>query len=170
MLARSGLCAPRVLVLLAPLALAACGGGDVVPPSVHDAAPPELAPTCAVRFSPVPELTGATNSAAFDWGAATGCDVTVGEGGIPVVFSDAIVDKAEVDHPGGWQDGRILVHTGQARLYHILLHEVGHALGGLHVETDGALSGQKGYRNVIDAASLASVCAVLACPLFAPEE
>lgn len=123
------------------------------------------ASVCEVRFSPEPALEGAANSAASDWSTATGCDITVGPGGIPIVLADSIPDADGNERQGQTSDGRdvIWIHRLATRRYHVVVHEMGHALGGEHVASDGVLSGAVPRTNVIDAASLASVCSVLAC-------
>jgi hypothetical protein len=168
MRAHSLLLSPPILVLIALLA-PGCGAdspqSDGAPGlSLTDAS------VCAVVFSPVPELEGAANSAASDWSTATGCDITVGPGGIPIVLADSIPDADGAEHQGQTSDARdvVWVHRLAARRYRVVLHEMGHALGGNHTDTDGCLSGAPGRRNVIDAAALASVCSALSCPAFAP--
>lgn len=155
------------------LPLAACGSPASPPSGPEDTARGDLTDAsiaCAVRFSPEPALVGATNSAASDWSQATGCAITVGAGGIPVVLADSIPDDDGAEHQGATSAARdlIRIHRLTTRRYHVMLHEMGHALGGDHVATDGALSGSPGYRNVIDEASLGSVCARLPCLAFSP--
>lgn len=123
-----------------------------------------------MTFSPAPELEGATNSAASDWATATGCTITVGPGGIPVVLADEILDDDGVEHMGATAPtrDRIRISSAATRRYHVMLHEMGHALGGNHTDTDGALSGWAERTNVIDGAALESVCAALPCLAFTP--
>jgi hypothetical protein len=170
-MARSRWTSAPVLVMVFGPVLAGCP--EASPPS--DRALPGLAPTepdaslaCSVRFSPVPELEGATNSAASDWSTATGCDITVGPGGIPVVLADSIPDAEGVERQGQTSDARdiIWVHRLATRRFRVVLHEMGHALGGNHTDTDGCLSGAPGRRDVIDEAALVTVCSALPCPAF----
>lgn len=171
-MARSPLRPAAMLVLVAASALAGCT--EASPPSIVS---PGLTPTepdaslgCSVRFSPEPELEGATNSAASDWSAATGCEITVGPGGIPVVLADSIPDEDGAERQGSTDIARtrIQVHRLATRRFRVVLHEMGHALGGEHTDTDGCLSGALGRRNVVDAAALETVCAVLPCLGFSP--
>lgn len=167
---RSLLRSSPALVLLAALVLAGCS--SMASPPLSGDTSPGLAPTCAVTFSPEPALEGATNSAASDWSAATGCAITVGPGGIPVELADSIQDDCGAEHQGATSAARdrIRVHRLTSRRYAVLLHEMGHALGGDHTDTDGALSGAPGRRNVIDGAALETVCARLPCAWMAPVE
>jgi hypothetical protein len=166
-----GLRSAFVLVLV-PLLAPGCASADS-PPSVESEPPGRAAiPTeCAVTFSPEPELGAATRSAASDWSAATGCAITVGAGGIPVLLADSIPDADGDEHMGVTSPERdvIRIHRRATRRYHVVVHEMGHALGGDHVETDGVLSGQVPRTNTIDAASRASVCSRLSCAPASPQ-
>lgn len=171
-MARSLLRSLLALVVMAAPSLAGCGS-EASPPSVaHLARAGTIADAsaCAVIFSPAPELVGATNSAASDWSQATGCDISVGPGGIPVVLADSIPDADGAEHQGQTSDARdiIWVHRLATRRYRVVLHEMGHALGGNHTDTDGCLSGALGRRDVVDEAALESVCAALPCQAFSP--
>jgi hypothetical protein len=139
--------------------------------------PPERAtysPPCHVAFSPDEALLPDVETAASRWAAATGCAVEVSDAGVPVVIVASIARPDGSQAPGWTSDERdrveVNVRCGAAQRASATFHELGHALGGDHVETDGVLSGQKGRRNVIDSASLASVCSRLDCPAFNPEE
>jgi hypothetical protein len=162
------------LLLSLPLALA-CNPDEVPPLPV---VPPERAiyspPSCHVAFSPDEGLLPDVELAAERWSAATGCDIDVSDAGVPVTIVASIVRPDGSQAPGWTSDERdrveINVRCGTAQRTSATFHELGHALGGDHVESDGILSGQKGRRDVIDEASLASVCSRLDCPAFNPEE
>lgn len=64
---------------------------------------------------------------------------------------------------------RVMIHVRAPDRARTVLHEIGHALGGVHVDTWGVLSYHAGYEAVIDSASLASVCERLPCRAFRPE-
>lgn len=161
------------LLLSLPLALACTS--DVSPPPPP---PPERAiyspPECRVAFSPDEALLGDVEAAAQRWSTATGCAIEVSDAGVPVVIVASIVRPDGSQAPGATSPERdfveINVRVGHAQRKRTVLHELGHALGGDHVSSDGVLSGQKGWRPVIDSAALESVCSRLDCPAFNPEE
>lgn len=159
------------LLLSLPLALACCN--DVVPPSVE---PPERAtysPSCSVAFSPIEALRLDAEAAADRWSAATGCAIDVGDAGVPMLIVAAIRRPDGTQAPGWTSDERdrveVNVRCGATQRASTVLHEMGHALGGDHVDSHGILSGEKGRVDIIDAAALESVCSRLDCPLLSPE-
>jgi len=163
----------RAAVLLLALLAQACAGSSTPP---DEEAPPGLAltaaPACSVVLSPGPVLVEATAAAADRWSAATGCSITLGEGGVPVSL---VLDIRRPDGsaaPGMTPADRSRVDinqaTGEAQRWRTIAHELGHVLGADHIEGDGIM-GHAGHRDVIDGESLAAVCAVLPCPAFRPE-
>jgi len=166
----------RALVLILPLALA-CSLDEVSPLPVEPR-PPERAiysvAECTVAFSPDEALRLDVEEAAVRWALATGCDLFVGEGGVPVSLVPSIERPDGTQAPGVTSRERdrigINEQASAQRRTSSVLHEMGHALGGDHTETDGVLWGQKGRRDVIDAAALETVCSRLPCPAFRPEE
>ncbi len=162
-------------VLLSPLLALACDPNEVPPsPLRRQGEQPMFVADCYVAFSPVEALRLDTEEAATRWGLATGCDLFAADGGIPVVLMDSIERPDGSQAPGitsRWRDRiGINVRASERQRTSSVLHEMGHALGGDHVETDGVLWGQKGRRDVIDEAALLSVCSALDCPAFRPEE
>lgn len=127
-----------------------------------------------MAFSPVEALRPETDAAAERWSAATGCAVEASDAGVPIDIVASIVRPDGTQAPGVTSEERdrieVNVRCRVGQRASVVLHEMGHALGGDHVEGDGVLSGEKGRRDVIDAASLASVCSRLDCPEFNPEE
>lgn len=131
-------------------------------------------PACEAVFSPVDSLRDAAEEAALRWSLATECDVTVGDGGVPIERALSLpFQEGGAQAPGWTRADRQLVlinqRTGGDQLYRCMAHEMGHALGGLHTETDGVLSGSKVRRDVIDEAALDTVCRVLPCRGRHPE-
>jgi hypothetical protein len=126
-----------------------------------------------VAFSPIEALRPDAEMAADRWGAATGCAIDVGDAGVPMLIVAGIRRPDGTQAPGWTSDERdrieINVRVGAAQRPSTVLHEMGHALGGDHVGSHGVLSGEKGRVDVIDAASLASVCSRLDCPVLSPE-
>lgn len=164
---RSLLCSVWVLVLLA----AAPGCGHAAAPPPPDGSAPGLL-SCSAAFAPDEALRGDVAAAGARWAAATGCSIEVSDVGIPVLIVASIVRPDGTQAPGMTTPARdrveINVRMRGERRASSVFHELGHALGGDHTAS-GILSGEKTRADVIDAASLASVCARLACPAFIPE-
>lgn len=171
----------RAIVLLLSLSLAPACNPDVVPPPPRRAAgasdlssvPSVGEAYCYVAFSPDEALRYDTEMAAARWSLATGCEVVVAEGGIPIVLAPSIRRPDGSESPGVTSAERDLIEiNAQARPEQrasSVLHEMGHALGGDHTESDGVLSGEKGRRDIIDAAALVTVCSRLSCGVLSPE-
>lgn len=135
-----------------------------------ESSPPD--PPAAERlFAPDLDLTGDVEAALERWSAATGVPMRIDPAGVPVVFVDRLPTGTGTESRGATTaDGsRVMIHVRAPDRPRTVLHELGHALGGVHVDTWGVLSHAKGYAAVIDAASLASVCAELDCAWFRPE-
>lgn len=161
--------------------LLACGGSAEAAPS---AAPPE-APSCAFTFDPEPSLVDATRAAAERWSAATGCDVHVAAGGVPIIawpsmYSTVLPDGSLAIDPyegdrrmcGAWDPGMRAMYVAPCSrpLPFSVSHEMGHALGTLAHSATGIMAESVAKADdVIDDASLELVCSVLECPVFVPE-
>lgn len=160
----------RALCLLVLSSLApACADGP--PPSLRS--PPERAIYCSVTFSPDEALVADTEAAAERWSLATGCAVLVSDAGIPVELATIVLRPDGSEAPGVTSPERDRVEVnarcGAAQRPKVVLHEMGHALGGDHVASDGVLSGEKHRRDVIDLPALESVCSRLPCLWLSPE-
>jgi hypothetical protein len=174
-MARSLLRSALVLVVVAASPLAGCASAS--PPS--DRASPGLTPTddasvsCGAAFDPDPVLLADTTAAAARWSAATGCDIRVEAGGVPVQLVLSIKRPDGSDTPGAVTADLSLVEIHQkargAQRTRTVLHEMGHALGAGHVHAHGVMSDTAPFDAVIDAPSLEEVCAHLACSAFVPE-
>ena len=152
-----------------------CGAEGACSHTVSTLEPQPVA-ACERVLSPVPELLEATEQAAARWSQATGCDIHVGKGGLPIVTADASevtladgtpkravydADKGEVRY----RRGGILLHTAKT----VVAHELGHFLG-LHAHTpDNLMAEVNELGDAIDAAALDGVCAALSCTAFNPE-
>lgn len=175
----------RGLVLV--LAMAACAQGAEIDPQLVGPFVPragELEPaSCGMAFDPAPELLEATEAAAVRWSAATGCDVRVEAGGVPVVLVRGLVTASGKRAAGAWR------HTAESdvclrvdiddefggpravahELGHCLMHRVNLApqnLAGSHAESGLMAEGAPGD---IDGASLSLVCSSFDCAAFTPE-
>jgi hypothetical protein len=122
-------------------------------------------------LSPDVEIDGVVVEAAGRWAASTGYPIEVRPGGVPVRLVDRLpVGDGTESRGATTADLRLVqIHVRAPDKPRTVLHELGHVLGGLHVDTMGVLSFHKGYEAVIDSASLTSVCARLPCLTFNPE-
>jgi hypothetical protein len=155
-----------------------------------DAAPaPE---PCGTVFTPTPELLEETTRVAARWAAATGCDVRVGEHGVPVVLVDVIPGHAPEDpgwgHTSVLADGSFQIEVTAFRFEDriagdaVLTHEVGHVLNlrgdhldcvvddaGAQMLKTGPVMCTIGGAGLITAADLEYVCEGYPCAAFEPE-
>ena len=175
-----------VAVLVAALAGCAAEAPQTEPaaleaaPAVEEAAP-EPAPACDLTFSVDPELAAPFAAAAERWSAATGCDVHLGDGGIPVRIvardsADLFNAQANRYEPGVTViDGagiRIsLAPDWQTRAHLAPIHEMGHALSKRtgHCDDPAAVMYWNPKQGAITASDLVYVCALLPCQAFVPE-
>lgn len=160
--------------LVLSLALSACGAAS----DGNDARP--------TVFSPDPELADVTRQWAERWSAASGLDVRVEEGGIPVLAVDDVA----------WADGTVWCGAtfqvmrgtrwlgaqaiqvdltppdGCVGWGYTVGHEMAHALGALDHAESGLLANSPalGVIHVIDEAALELLCINVECPAFNPEE
>jgi hypothetical protein len=133
--------------------------------------------TCfGTRFSPVIELRAATERAAARWSAATGCRLTVGEGGIPVSLVDEVLTPAGERANGatdllrdgaGQVVGCIGLRIGRSTAdpERTLLHEFGHALGATLHAKGGLMARAPVVGASLDRAAIDLVCQHLDCAL-----
>lgn len=161
------------------LALVRCGSAS--PPSVPDDLQSERPiegvadAGCAHGFVVDEELRVLAEQSAERWSLAADCDVSVGAAGMTTVRLSESVPMGEggKEVPGWTSEDRtlVLIHVSlnPVRRYWTLNHELGHALGGLHTASRGALSGQPGRSDVIDTEALETVCATLPCGTTSPE-
>jgi hypothetical protein len=202
---------------LALALLAACGS----PPAADEAVAPGQAPTttvpedpqathladgdvtsadaphrpCRMAFDPDPELLAATEAAADRWAPATGCDVRVEAGGVPVRAMPRIfiADDEQVVHgddPNGdrhlvcgvtqhrWDVGAWAIHVATDSppctrpLDEVVAHEVGHAFGPPATHAEGGLSADSNAprrTSLISDETLEWACSYTDCLAFAPE-
>lgn len=162
--------------LCAILLLAMCGcGGSATEPERE----------CAVAFDPDPLLADVTDEWARRWSSATGCDVRVESGGIPVLgVQESSIDDGKVRCGStkrlyrGKETIRILSveidltpPDGCVGWGYSVGHELGHAIGALGHTESGLMVDRLplGVVHMIDAPSLELVCAELPCSAFNPE-
>lgn len=175
----------RSLSLVLAISVTCCGSPPLAEQDastpLDDAETPAPAPTepegCGMVFSPVPELLEATELATARWSAATGCDVRVGEGGVPVVFVDPIADGLVGENgetaAGGvyrYELTGVCAQIGQVAEYmtpQTVAHEMGHCIGQPGHTEDGLMSPYA--KGQLNAASLQRVCDVFPCAAFVPE-
>jgi hypothetical protein len=173
----------RLLALVA-LLLTACAGSA---PSLDEATAGETLaplattpePVCAVTFTPDPELAAETRDAAERWSAATGCTITVGEGGIAVrLVEDRMITPQGTEAHGrtfcpadSCRRSALVIEVARDHAEMTIAHEMGHALEAsfAHVDDDCSLMAHTGGNGAITAADLVLVCAVLDCSVFTPE-
>lgn len=170
-------------LFFALLAVGCAQGVDIDPEVVTPDLSPaveELAEPCGMAFSPDLELLAATEAAAVRWSTATGCDVRVREGGIPIFAYDHLYATEEPDREicgkATWSEDEsevIYLEVSLAcNVEDTTTHEVGHALAQLkgHSFTGVMASGHnKNRTELIDEASLELVCYLFDCVGFNPE-
>lgn len=170
--------------------LAACGGAPEASRQVAAAAPAEAALTaaeaapepkhCEVVLTPKdPTLEAETVAAAARWSQATGCDIHVGEGGVPIWLMPEIPyeDRFVPGLTGYYEDGRLWIAVTPERQAVVIPHEIGHVLhphvghveDELPLEARQSLMSSGGGAGHITAADLEDVCSELACTAFVPE-
>lgn len=118
---------------------------------------------CHVTLTPHDVLRADVEAAAERWSGSTGCDIEVGEGGVPVELVLRIQRPDGSDAPGATAADRSYVHissrVGSSQRARTVLHELGHLLG---------MNGEHAV-GVIDAEALSEVCSARACSAFRPE-
>lgn len=134
---------------------------------------------CGMSFAPASELLEATQRAAKRWSTATGCNVRVESGGVPVVVLPEVIDSSGKPTRARtttiWVDGKLQTDRTEYRsdslnqADRIIPHEMGHALGGYGHTEQGLMQEAPKLGESIDADSLALVCKVLRCSVFRPE-
>jgi hypothetical protein len=170
------------IALALSLVLVACGPADMPEydsvTSQSDAPEPPVE-TCGMVFSPVPELLEATGVAAARWSAATGCDVRVGDGGVPVSEKTDLRDnegaviygKASVILTADTREyvGCAGIVLSATRGHSTLVHEMGHCLGAVGHTDGGVIDDHSNGSMSITAPDLSLVCENLDCAGFSPE-
>jgi hypothetical protein len=132
---------------------------------------------CGAVFTPDLALLEETTAAAARWAAATGCDVRVGDNGIPVRLVEMLFDELGNAQPDMWglqswtTGGEIIIDVTGLRSESVIPHEMGHALFPRHghVEDGISLMCSDGGSGQITAADLTFVCEGFPCEAFAPE-
>lgn len=169
----------RIPLLILALSLTCCGApGEPAPEESQEsveAAGEALEPEgCGMVFSPQDLLLEATRSAVERWSAATGCDLSIGEGGVAVELALSIEKPDGTQGPGITDPdlSRIRIHqrAGKEQRVRTVAHEFCHVfgVGAEHSDTTG-ICGPKGHTYDIDAKSLADVCSRIPCRAFNPE-
>jgi hypothetical protein len=188
--------------LVVVLAMAACAQGaeledpQLAGPFVLHQAQAEPAP-CGMAFDPAPELLAATDAAAERWSAATGCDVRVEAGGLPVraqgfIFAEELPNGLTRLHAADPElryhelCGATLWRDGGATAVGIVIgianegcdpaegvaHEMGHRLAAKRGHSErGLMAGanETGRTGAIDESSLVWVCETLPCSTLTAE-
>ena len=172
--------------LMAALVLCAgCACGEEAPRAEAALAPAELAQVvtgpapCEVVFTPAADIEALVESAAEQWTEATGCNVRVGDSGIPVSYVDRILD--DQGHPQCGETHRVRDESGAilgADFIHIstnladrchlpardVLHELGHGLAPRRGHAkEGLMAGAWNEVDYVDEVARAFVCSELGC-------
>ncbi len=184
---RYGTLAPRVrtdqargvrLSILSGLLVLACGACGAAPEGDDE---PKA---CGLVLTPDARLAAVTASWATQWSEATGCEVTVGEGGVPVLDRDEALGSdglptcgatERVQTPEGEHLRTVAITIAKypparcAPWGAVLGHEIGHALGGTseHADDPDSLLAEQtktGKVHTCDAEAVAVVCAAIDCP------
>lgn len=180
----------RIPLLILALSLACCGApgepapeesqesveaaGETLAPQPEQMSNPDP-PACAVSFVAPEELTEVMMWAAALWSDETGCVVKVGGDGIPWVVLDEVylldgrpAKGRTVAAEAGQSIVTLSVEMRRDMLTDpygptVVLHEMGHALGGYRHLADGLLAEQPADGQGIDPPARALVCERLAC-------
>lgn len=151
---------------------------------------------CAAVLTPDAALLAETETAAARWSAPTGCDIRVGEGGVPVLAQDRVFVVPDGDGErvadadplaqgsekcavaigdlGVYVGWRVIVATAPRvfcpSLQTAIAHEMGHVLIAADEHSgSGLMRGAAADGSLIDTSSLALICASFPCATFAPE-
>lgn len=142
-----------------------------------------------VVISPTDEIADVTALAVDAWVSATGLDIVIGPGGVPVSFEDVVASRSGVEMCGvtrvlRWEDGSLdrvkgveISRSADLRCPSTLsavMHELGHVLTAPGIRSHSvdahAPSGVFGefpsYTETLDEASVVAVCAYADCPVI----
>lgn len=134
---------------------------------------------CSRVFTPTPEAEPYVAAAVERWSQATGCDVRIGEGGIPVAMAPEIIsDKGDmmtgVSNRANCEVYEVFIAEYSTRKYETALHEVGHALhspcDAAHAHTETGIMTYNSREDRIDEASLSLICEGFDCRAFNTEQ
>lgn len=135
---------------------------------------------CHQYFDPDPDTRRFVEPAVARWSRATGCDIAIKAGGIP------IMNVPSITMPDGRYVGGITVFDNWCGVKEIQIsdlspdpfrtavHEIGHVIGRSCLRDDsghsatGVMSSSIGQKK-IDESSLTLICGVLECDEFRPE-
>jgi hypothetical protein len=173
------------LVLLALVILGGCAASPGPLPeglSTPAQAVELQVPGCDVVLSPEPAFEAVTTVAAARWQHASGCNVSVGENGIPVRWdTENLVPegkRARTHFENGvpvyiaYKRNSTISADPSSLTYQmaesLLTHEVGHVLG-FDGHTDGVMAEAPAIGALISASVLENVCDVVECTSFQPE-
>lgn len=138
-------------------------------------------------LSPSPEIEPATREAMQAWQAATGIEIQIGAGGVPVSIEDSIqdcgltfTDRAGTGELRGVHSIVVRRDAGRrcANWSRTLRHEIGHALmnhfspdvgPGLGHAEAGIMADRANATPGLDQAALELVCAIAPCAWMSPE-
>lgn len=140
---------------------------------------PDFFEPCSRSFSPDLETKTYVQSAVERWSAATGCDIYIGSGGLPVRAVDHVYkdDGSEAAGAARYDENGIgySVLISRTRAFHkyiVAAHEIGHILsfpmadGQNHHTETGLMQPAVSIDNLIDEASLSLICEKLDCKEF----
>lgn len=163
--------------LLVALALCACTAPDEPAAEAERVVLPAADwRGCARVFTPEPGIAALTREAVAQWREATGCDLRVAEGGIPVRYVERVLNDEGEPQCGVTRRLRVDGVIVGAREVEIsasipdrchdvarnLLHELGHALApGRGHTSDGLMAPVPNDTDYVDGIAAAFVCAEL---------
>jgi hypothetical protein len=130
---------------------------------------------CKLSVSPDPSILSATESAINRWNQASGCNIQIADGGIPVRPVESIFTPDNQRALGRYTcNGNVSIEVlgTSNRLESIIVHELGHAISGgceSQAHSESGVMTETRSCDQIDEASLNLICDRVECTAFNPE-